>query len=302
MRTLLWKAPEQNGFVSLHAEVFPSMERTGLAGCQKGISLLVTSKEIDMHLLSEETPNLIQWYTFEGGLNSSITKADGKQAIEPAGTNRPKWMPSNGTFGLASGFENAFKLPVIPITNNGNDSWKIVSRFKPLNEGEVFSVQFGSDVTMTLNNNTSALVLTLADSSKTFSETLKLPEENDSFITVAVKFSIQAGRLSAKMAFVKPGSDKPAFINEISKKEPLVNPIGLSADFSDEIKIILGQQKKPSADNSQPAAGQKQTLTALWDELAVFRFSGVEIISVKDKKDAPVETEPPETITRPMAF
>jgi hypothetical protein len=300
--TLLWKAPEQNGFVSLRAEVFPSSERTGLTGYQKGISLLVSSKELDMHLFTKDTPKLVQWYTFEGDLNDSLTKSSEKRVIEPAGKNKPNWMPSNGTYGLASGTDNAYKLPNISFTNNVSGNWQIISRFKLLSEGEIFSVQFGPafDVTMTLSNVKSNLVLTLASASKTSSEILKLSDENDSFITVFVKFFIQSDRLYAKMALEKPASD---FNNQ---KEQVINPISMEDAFDKEFKIMLGQQQKNLADKAQIVTVQGQAFTALWDELAVFHLPSVEIITTeKNTRDtfveeiSAVEAEQPKTTTAP---
>jgi hypothetical protein len=323
--TLFWKAPEQNGFVSLRAEVFPSWDKSGLTGYQKGISLLVSSKEVDMHLLSKDTTNLVQWYVFEDDLNDSLTKDkdSGELVIEPAGKNKLNWMPSNGTYGLASGTDNAFKLPAIPIKNSEDESsnWQIVSRFKPLGEGEIYSVQFGSaDVTAALSIKKSNLILSLTSASKTYSEALKLPNEDDSFAAVSVKFIIQNGILSAKLAFVRP---KENFNNQ---KEPVINPISVAVEVDKDFKIILGNQQKKPADNAQPAEDKEpsvqespaqessvkepvvteptvpgQPFTALWDELAILHLPEVKIINIKKntkeakvEETAAVETEVPE--------
>jgi hypothetical protein len=323
--TLFWKAPEQNGFVSLRAEVFPSWDKSGLTGYQKGISLLVSSKEVDMHLLSGDTANLLQWYVFEDDLNDSLTKDNdsGELVIEPAGKNKLNWMPSNGTYGLAAGDDNAFILPAVSIKNkeNENANWQIVSRFKPLGEGEIYSVQFGSaDVTAALSINKSNIVLSLTSASKTYSEALKLPNEDDSFIAVSVKFIIQNGILSAKLAFVRPNE------NFNNQKEPVINPISVSVEVDKNFKVILGNQQKKPADNEQTAEDKepsvkeptgselpakesvkeppvpRQPFTALWDEIAILRLPEVKIINIKkDKKEAKVEetaaveTELPET-------
>ena len=287
--SLLWKAPEQNGFVSLRAEIFPSWDRSGLEGYQKGISLLVSSKEIDMHLLSEDTPNLVQWYTFEGDLNDLVTKKTEKKNITPVETNKPGWLYSNGTYGLATGDNITYKLPDIPFTNNGKGIWQIISRFKPINEGDLFSVQFGPvfDVTMTLSNKKSDLVLTLASASKTYSETLKLPEDYDSFITVSVKFIIQAGQLSAKLSFIK----KPDNIHDsINKKEPLIKPIIIDVKLDKEIKISLGQQITNLADAGETVEVPKPAFTAIWDELAILDVSNIETKTAKkDTKETRAE-------------
>jgi len=292
--TLFWKAPEQNGFVSIRAEVFPSWDKSGLTGYQKGISLLVSSKEVDMHLLSKDTANLVQWYVFEDDLKESLTKDNdsGELAIEPAGKNKLNWMPSNGTYGLAAGTDNAFKLPAVPLTNSENKSenWQIVSRFKPLGEGEIYSVQFGSaDTTASLSVKKPNLVLSLVSASKVYSESLKLPDEDDSFIAVSVKFIIHNGIISAKLAFVRPNED---FNNQ---KEPVINPISAAAEIDKDFKVILGHQQKKPADNAQTEEGKDisaepsvsgQPFTALWDELAILRLPEVKIITIKkDTKD-----------------
>ncbi|MDR2941261.1 MAG: hypothetical protein LBV17_01535 [Treponema sp.] len=275
---LLWKAPEQNGFVSLRAEVFPSWDRTGLAGSQKGISLLVSSKEVDMHLLPADTPNLVQLYTFEGDLNESLSKNSEKLVIKPAGENKLNWLPSNGTYGLASGFDNAYTLPIVSFSNDENESWQIISRFNPVNEGEIFSVQFGPafNITMTLSKKESSLVLTLADTVKTYSEVLNLPGEKDSFVTASVKFFTQSGKLYSKLDLEKPVLEK-------NQNEQVVNPISIEAHLDKEFIITLGQQSKNLADNAQTPAVQKQAFTALWDELAILRLPlTVEVKTVKN--------------------
>jgi len=284
---LLWKAPAQNGFVPLRAEVFPSWERSGLAGYQKGISLLVSSKEIDMHLLSEDTPNFVQWYPFEGDLNDMVTKNTEKKIIRPVESNKPVWQPSNGTYGLASGDNITYKLPDIPFTNNGKGAWQIISRFKPINEGDIFSVQFGPafDTTMTLSSKKSNLVLTLASASKSDSETLKLPEDKDSFVTVSVKFIIQSGRLSAKLSFIKPAN-----INDfINQNEPIIRPITVDVSLDKEIKISLGQ-KISLADTEEAAAVPKPAVTVIWDELAILDVSVIDTKTIKkDTKETRAE-------------
>ncbi len=236
-------------------------------------------------------------------------------------------MPSNGTYGLASGNDNAFKLPAVSLKNNEDDNanWQIVSRFKPLGEGEIYSVQFGSaDVTASLSVKKSNLILSLTSASKTAQETLKLPKEDDSFAAVSVKFIINNGLLSAKLAFVKPNE------NFNSQKEPVINPISVSAEVDKDFKVILGNRQKKPADNAQtaedknpsvsepPVSGSpvqepsvkepsakeppvkeppakeppvpKQSFTALWDEFAILRLPEVKIINIKkNTKEAKVD-------------
>jgi len=259
-----------------------------------------------MHLIPKDTANLVQWYVFEDDLNDSLTKDSEKHAaMEPAGKNKLNWMPSNGTYGLAAGADNAFKLPAVSLKDSENDNWQIVSRFKPLGEGEIFSIQFGSsDVTAVLSNKKSNLVLSFTSVSKISSETLKLPDTDDSFVAVSVKFIFQDGRLSAKLAFVKPNE------NFNSQKDPVVNPISVEAAIDKDFTITLGHRQKKPADNTQNAEAQDgnrgqrapdaadqpaeaevegQLFTALWDELAILRFPAVKINNNKDTKTVNVK-------------
>jgi len=292
--SLLWKAPEQNGFVSLRAEVFPSLDRTDLSGSQKGISLLVSSKEVDMHLIPENTENLVLWYTFEGDLTSKAkyspegTAVPQEQVIKPVAKSRLNWMSSNGTYGLAAGTDNVYKLPDLPLTNDGNEKWQIIARFKPLNEGELLSAQFGlnSDVTMTLSVKKDNLVLSLASASKTTSESLKLPEDKDSFVDVSIKLFIHNGRIFAKLDLEESSFIKPTFILDINNQSsPVINPISLEAKIDKNFQVFIGQQQKPLPDNAKTETEnvtvQKNVHTAIWDELAVLRLPAVQIITNK---------------------
>ena len=185
---LFWKAPEQSGFFYLCAEVFPKKTEDRLIGYKKEISLLVSSIAIDVHLISNNIQQLIHWYTFEGSLNDSKMAATAERALKPAGGNTPKWMGFKGTYGLVTGKDNIINLPKITVSQNSknaNNTWQILSRFNPLNDGEIFSVFFGESsddslseggVCLQLFKDGLDIILTLTSSAKTVSQVYSFPE------------------------------------------------------------------------------------------------------------------------------
>ena len=292
---LLWKAPEQSGFFSLRVEVFPVMNRMGLAGYQKDVSLLVSSKKTELHLLSEEHPDLLHWYLFEGDLNDS-NKLSPEYALKTAEKIQPKWMPANGVYGLAAGPESYYQLPFVPLLDNGAErncieNWQIFLRLKPLNDGGIFSVRFGSspDVMINLHTENKKLILTLSSSAGAVSQSYALPE-TDSLLTADLTFSISPDRLSAKLNIDG---------NENAQNEA-AQSVSIEAVVEDGFTVTLGRQMKDSsssmatasASSTETAAARgnlrarKQVFTAIWDEFALVSLPPEEIIIEDDALEA----------------
>ena len=288
--TLLWKAPDQVGFSSIRAETFPVIDRLGLAGYQKDISILVSSKKSETYFLFEDSPDLLHWYLFEGGLSDSKTKNPADKALRPAGDYSPKWMPSGGIYGLASG-SDAYALPKISFVNKGNESWKILFCFKPLNDGGILSVQFGPlfDVSLNLSMTDKNLILSLASPLENVFETLPLPE-TETFITAEVIFTVLQDRLSAKFNFID------SFIFNDEEQEPL----SLEAEVDNEFRVTLGSQQKNDASALRPNIKIKPLYTALWDELALYYIPYVETeIETEEDNETP-ETQTPIAAEQPV--
>ncbi|MDR2543781.1 MAG: hypothetical protein LBC80_10095 [Treponema sp.] len=171
---LLWKVPEESGFFSIHAVVYPIENYQDLSGFLEEVSLLVTSRSIDIHLVSEDTPELVHWYVFEGNLNDSKTTASAEHVLKHE-RDSPRWMGSGGTYGIAAGFGNKVSLPGVTFSPNDNN-WQVLFRLKPLNDGGIFSIQFDK-ANMHLYMDGSNLILTLSSPSNTVSQfyTLMVP-------------------------------------------------------------------------------------------------------------------------------
>jgi len=282
---LLWGVPEQSGFFSLRAEAFPLANYQELAGYVKEISLPVSTKTPDMHLITEDDLNLLHWYIFEGNLNDSKEKTFEEQALKPKGKFSSKWMPIGGTYGLVTGLNDVYTLPKVSFSDNNAESWQILCRFKPLYKSEILNIQFGtvSNISMTLSADGNKLTLTLADNMASVSENITLPGI-DAFVTVKINFSAQPDSLYAAFSAKR---------NSVINNEFTAKPIVLEAKDIVGYTITLGdrQDNSFSINNRSGTAAQNQAYSALWDELAVIIDTSFkpDIADLEDDDDAEVD-------------
>jgi hypothetical protein len=271
---LFWTAPEQSGFFSIRAEVFPSDAYFGLTGYQKEISMLVSSKTTDAHLVSENNAQLVHWYVFEGNLNDSKMKTSAERAVKPSANKPPKWLSANGTYGIAAGPDNIYTLPKVNISNYENEIWQAVFRFMPLNEGQIFSVLFEDhpDVSMKLSMEGKNLVLRLASPDNTVSQIVKVPEKK-SFLTAGIKFSILPDQISAKINIIE---------DSVEQGELAAKPILLETGVKDNFQILLGEKKE----NAAASVSRNTQFTAIWDEFALYNAPSMEALAQEIKQSA----------------
>jgi hypothetical protein len=271
---LFWIAPEQSGFYSFRAELFPVKDYEDLSGYKKDVSLLVSSIPADVNVISEIIPELMHWYVFEGSLNDSIAGASDAQAVKPASGNSQKWMSSNGTYGLATGHENVFTIPKVPITVDTMGNYQTLFRFKPLNEGGLFSVLFDSspDIFISVSIEDQKLVLTLTSSLMTVSKSYALPEQ-ESFITAGITFSILPGFLSARLNIMDDTVIQDNFAEDIQ----------LDAEARGAFQVLLGlvrEETIPPDDNEDEQQDRLvPDFTAIWDEFALYYKPPMDVIA-----------------------
>jgi hypothetical protein len=261
---LFWQAPDQSGFFSIRAEVFPTNSYIGLSGFQKEVSLLVSSKIDDLNLVSENVTQLVHWYIFDGNLNDSKMAASEERALKPTAKNKLQWKSKNGTYGLATGSDNTYTLPKVSISEYKSANWKALFRFMPLNEGQIFSVLFEDypDVRINLHLEEQNLVLSLVSPAETVSQIVSISEQV-SFITASVNFSILPNLLSAKINI---------FEDSVERSE--LQPISLEAGIKDSFQILLGI-KENNVESAVPVQ------TALWDEFALYSEPSTEVIATE---------------------
>jgi hypothetical protein len=267
---LLWKTPEQSGFLSLRVEVYPVQNRQGLAGYFQEISLPVSSKTPELHLLSQDDPNLLNWYLFAGNVRNSINPT---RYLQAPGRKKEHWMAANGSYGLATGNIDNWQINNLKFPRDGTESTKILFRFKPLSDGDIFSIQFGAanDAIMTLAFAEENFVLTLASSQSTLISTYQLTEQKN-YLTLSFDITIFEDTLAILPGFTEDD-------------EPLIMSIALNG----EAKITLGSLPQVISgeivDINKPA--QKAVFTALWDEFALLR--GEPIILETEEETASFE-------------
>jgi len=298
---LLWKAPEQSGFYSLRAEVFPVENFDGLSGYQKEISLLVSSKDIEVNLISENIVELLHWYTFEGNLNDSKLLSSIERAIKPDAKNIPRWAGVNGTYGLITGPKDIFSFPKVSVSNNGTETWQALFRFNPLNDGVILSVQFDTprDISMSLKVENHNLVLELVSSEETVSQNYALPEQN-TFIKAGIVFSILPEMLAANINIVG---------NYVNKSEFDKQWASIDVEIKGGFQLTLGQKSENDAEPQlspanqrfadegsplEPEAVKKSEYNAIWDEFALYYMPPMEILDafiIADSDEQPQDKE-----------
>jgi len=289
---IFWKSPEQNGFYSLYAEVFPAEKTDGLAGYKKEISLLVSPNINNIHLVSSNIEQLKHWYTMEGNLNDLKNITSDVNALKLGSKNKLKWMGKDGTYGVATGYNNILKLPKMTVLHKDTETWQALFRFKPLNNGVILSANFAStpDTAMFLSIEGKDLVLTLNTPQKTVVQTVRLLTESSGlpenieddlpFITAGIKFSVNSNMLSAQINVT--GNLRPV--------ELAARPIMLEAKIKNEFTITLGftndsslDELKNTDDKTETSAEQKNIkifpeYNVLWDEFALYYMPPINIL------------------------
>ena len=297
---LLLKAPEQNSFFSIRAEIFPAMNRQGLTGYSKEISSPVSSKASRLHLLSKNTPELLQWYTFEGELYDLKDPAAEGKKIKPAKKKALRWLPYGGIYGLAAGTDDVYILSNTYFPKTGANSGYFLFRFKPLNNGKILTVQFGPsyDVTMNLEIAGEDLLLSLESPVSAASGKFKLPKTED-FITAGVNISILKEHLAAQLIINREFTEEDSSLEEDAEKkekdetELVNNPVILKAQLNREFKIMFGDFEKEAAQvipGEVPVAEvsdvkRKSALTAIWDEFAFLHTAPMKLEYEKKPKE-----------------
>jgi len=270
---IFWRAPELSGFFTLRAEVFPVMDYARLAGYKKETSLLVTSKEIEMHLVSENIPQLVHWYTFEGSLNDlKITSAE--ENLLPL-ENDFKWMGVNKTYGLATGYEEIVNLVDVLIPENEINAWQILFRFFPADDGGILSVLFSADVSLHLFKEGNDFILTLASPMDSISQVFDYHEKPDesgldfSFLTAGIYFSITPEIFSAHINIFGD------FFDIELESETIFLDLEI-LEITDEFQIILGSLPENNfiTDEQENITG---TINVIWDEFALYYMPQMEI-------------------------
>ena len=275
---ILWRAPEQNTFHLLRAEVFPVRAGHGLAGVSREISLPVSTRAAEASSIAANSPGLLHWYLFEGDLRDSGNPLSDAHRLRPAGTNLPNWMPAGGSFGLATGLRDIYMLPEISFSRIEAEEGQFLLRFRPLADGNIFTVQFesveGEYVEMNLSFESDRLFLSLRSPTATVIKSQAVMR--NVFTAAAIDFSMLPDRLEANLNLLEtrlpivtglyPGAGNED--EDASYQEQDAISIALRVPLMGEFTVLLGAAEGQEFTTEQ--ANQNELFTAIWDEFALF--------------------------------
>ncbi|MDR2159915.1 MAG: hypothetical protein LBP23_07605 [Treponema sp.] len=298
---LLWKAPEQNGFYTIRAEIFPQRPVEGLYGKFREISLPVSAKAAGAGYFSGEADRITHWYRFQGNLRDSKAPGDVNRALTSQTQMLPLWMPEDTVYGLKVGAGDVYGLSSVsfvsedPSSREKQETGRFMLRFKPAGEGTVFSAYFeaadpAGRVYLDLNCSEKDLSLNISGPGESASAALAPGlKDEDGFISLYIDFTVHDKFFEAGF-----GRENGEAVSAALKEVALSGPLTGAGSFQ------FGASLKPS-DTKKPAAGllaekQASPHMAVLDEFALaFRekFPAGEEPEVKVEPEGKDENETP---------
>jgi hypothetical protein len=298
----LWKVPEQTGFQSVRAEVFPFQPQRGMAGISREISIPVSVKAAGTELVSGDSPDLLHWYQFGGNLRDSKPPQSAAWNLTPAGGESFHWSPAAYSYGLAAGADDVYLFPAVSFLREGVGGGRFLLRFKPVSGGRIFSAHFtpashgeannARTLEMNLDLSGEAFVLGLGVLGEVIEE-ISVPADlvSGACVTAAIDFSIFSDRFEVTFnPAYSVASEGPASLLDGSpadQAQTQTAAVRLPAPLSGECNIALGASfAAPEKENDtgaeavqdderaeaaiQDKIGQPAGTTAVWDEFAIF--------------------------------
>jgi hypothetical protein len=315
---LLWKTPEQTGFHSIRAEVFPLLPSDRMPGNMIGkikeLSLPVSSKSEGIRHFSDPSGEFISWYQLWGTLDDAKAPSNAGRRLASLYAQSPRWMPFGGMYGLLVGRDDSYALPGMPFKLSGDAEGRgrIWLHLAALSEGAIVNIRFAGGETpapqeaggsplgtadLDLAFTGDALILRIASNDLSQEESLELHgDETNGFITLLVDFVITRDRLDAELR-----------LEDAAKTTGLLS-LALAAPVSGEGTVRFG-----SSEYSGYRRGVKRTVlgeagkygagTMVLNELALSyarlpvppqeEESGVSESLPAEEEDSSAETETP---------
>jgi hypothetical protein len=145
----MWKAPEQTGFLTIRAELFPFMpvhedpSVKPAAGAALEMSMAVSSKGQRAYF-ERPARDILHLYQFWGDLQDSLNPGRSDMALNSPLGQEIRWAPADGIYGLALAEGDTYSTPDFPFTiRNGEGSGQILLHFKTLAEGHIMKFSLG---------------------------------------------------------------------------------------------------------------------------------------------------------------
>jgi hypothetical protein len=274
---VLWKTPDQTGFHTIRAEVFPLLPEDAISeaviGRVKELSLPISLKHEDMAFFTDSERGFIHWYQFWGTLEDAKNSANREKNLVSVLKGPAQWIPYEGIYGLSIGSDDVYAIPGSPfaLAENEQGRGKILFHFVPLTEGTIFNASFVQDpgpenLILDLSVVQDGLRWHIDRGSEVYEETVHLNYLEDSgFITARIDFEITGDHFTAQLTLENPWLDT----EEITL--PLSGPMSGKGMFRFGAGTIPWAGGKELAGRSvsivdEPIIG---TSTAIMNELAL---------------------------------
>jgi hypothetical protein len=153
----MWKAPEQTGFLTIRAELFPFMPAhedpsvKPAAGTALEMSVAVSSRGQHTYF-NRPKKDMFRLYQFWGDLQDSLNPGRPDMALNSPLGQEIRWVPADGIYGLALAEGDTYSTPDFPFTiRNGEGSGQILLHFKTLAEGHIMKFSLGLEDSSSLD-------------------------------------------------------------------------------------------------------------------------------------------------------
>jgi hypothetical protein len=282
--SIFWKAPEQTGFHSVRAEVFPFRLQQGLSGTSREIALPVSEKAVrtgcffdDPLVIPVRTtlpvaavgsedqeavpvfpagveyspPELMHWYELGGNLRDSKTSISTERALIPVSEKTPRWTPVAYSYGLATGSDDAYMVSPVAFLRGEAETGggQLLFHIQPVSDGVIFSAFFTPGIPSGEN-----VAMHLTRKENTLVLSLSAPGAADVEMPVSVaSFETSAYIIAVVDFFIRPyrfeaklslGTD--AADQSEAKSVRLLNPL------SGECRMVLGGTGTAETGNREP--------------------------------------------------
>jgi hypothetical protein len=160
--------------------------------------------------------DVINRYQFRGNLDDTLAPNNPERQLIPLLSQKPRWRPFAGMYGLVVGPDDSYALPGKPLVLSEEEqgTGRVFLQFAPLAAGTIFNARFAAkgglegtavlDVSLAGGN----LILRMSSDAESLQESFAFKtSETDAFITAIIDFEITPDRFGASLALENPARE-----------------------------------------------------------------------------------------------
>jgi hypothetical protein len=210
---MLWTAPKQTGFQVVNVEVFPfnptDKQGFGIRGLAHSVSLPLSARHGRTSHFERLEAQASRWYRLWGSTADAKDPSSAASKLAAADGAEERWLPVSGTYGLAVGTNDVYKLPgsFFRLIKKDEGSGEILLRFAPvgkaLSETPILRAELRDDADgacfIRLSLLEDSLLLSTAYNEEVLQTRLPVTFDGDGFINAAVDFQLFEESLSVSI-------------------------------------------------------------------------------------------------------